>query len=302
MQRKKTSGRAAGERLAWENTTLEKKLDRFAQSELHKVMQSALFSSLFCKKATCRPIFIKEKPVASVRRATHLFLATFFADQKIDCDGSGKPGLHTLTFFIFAQQHEGRQHPQDVQILTLDDAEADKRQTFRFEGSAEILELEHDQRQETGGTEVEEEEEDLNRLPRQRQALEVLQEEGEVEEDASSSPVGILPPPRNNSNLGQKLRSVASSSPASAAIPAASISSRATSSTSVDQASASDMMRKISDHKEQQTDITYGHVNKKVQADTMNAEDQNSDIDHDDTDEGEVSSSVLSQSIRYSST
>ena len=232
-----------------------------------------------------------------------MFLATFFADQKIDCDGSGKPGLHTLTFFIFAQQHEGRQqhhhHPQDVQILTLDDAEADKRQTFRFEGSAEILELEHDQRQETGGTEVEEEEEDLNRLPRQRQALEVLQEEGEVEEDASSSPVGILPPPRNNSNLGQRLRSVASS-PASAAIPAASISSRATSSTSVDQASASDMMRKISDHKEQQTDITYGHVNKKVQADTMNAEDQNSDIDHDDTDEGEVSSSVLSQSIRYS--
>ena len=212
----------------------------------------------------------------------------------MDCDGSGKPGLHTLTFFIFAQQHEGRHHPQDVQILTLDDAEADKRQTFRFEGSAEILELEHDQRQETGGTEVEEEE-DLNRLPRQRQALEVLQEEGEVEEDASPSP------PRNNSNLGQKLRSVASS-PASAAIPAASISSRATSSTSVDQASASDMMRKISDHKEQQTDITYGHVNKKVQADTMNAEDQNSDIDHDDTDEGEVSSSVLSQSIRYSLT
>ena len=44
LQRKKTSGRAAGERLAWENTTLEKKLDRFfAQSELHKVMQSAFF-------------------------------------------------------------------------------------------------------------------------------------------------------------------------------------------------------------------------------------------------------------------
>ena len=43
LQRKKTSGRAAGERLAWENTTLEKKLNRFAQSELHKVMQSAFF-------------------------------------------------------------------------------------------------------------------------------------------------------------------------------------------------------------------------------------------------------------------
>ena len=265
-------------------------------------MQSAFFPP-FSVKSDLQTYFYSRKTcrIFSQRRVAHLFLASFFADQKIDCDGSGKPGLHTLTFFIFAQQHGGRQHPQDVQILTLDDAEADKRQTFRFEGSAEILELEHDQRQETGGTEVEEEEEDLNRLPRQRQALEVLQEEGEVEEDASSSPVGILPPPRNNSNLGQKLRSVASS-PASAAILAASISSRATSSTSVDQASASDMMRKISDHKEQQTDITYGHVNKKVQADTMNAEDQNSDIDHDDTDEGEVSSSVLSQSIRYSST
>ena len=260
-------------------------------------MQSALFSPIsvksdlqtyFYSRKTCR--------IFSQRRVAHLFLASFFADQKIDCDGSGKPRLHTLTFFIFAQQHGGRQHPQDVQILTLDDAEADKRQTFRFEGSAEILELEHDQRQETGGTEVEEEvEEDLNRLPRQRQALEVLQEEGEVEEDASSSPVGILPPPRNNSNLGgQKLRSVASSSPAASHAIQTSISSRATSSTSVDQ--ASDMMRKISDHKEQQTDITYGHVNKKVQADTMNAEDQNSDIDHDDTDH----SSVLSQSIRYS--
>ena len=31
LQRKKTSGRAAGEGLAWENTTLEKKLDRFAR-------------------------------------------------------------------------------------------------------------------------------------------------------------------------------------------------------------------------------------------------------------------------------
>ena len=30
---------------------------------------------------------------------------------------------------------------------------------------------------------------------------------------------------------------------------------------------------------EQQTDLTYGHVNKKVQADTMADEDQNSDID-----------------------
>ena len=54
--------------------------------------------------------------------------------------------------------------------------------------------------------------------------------------------------------------------------------------------------RKISDHKEQQTDITYGHVNKKVQADTMNSEDQNSDVDLD-TD-GDATSSVLSQSIR----
>ena len=259
-------------------------------------MQSALFSP-FSVKSDLQTYFYSRKTcrIFSQRRVAHLFLASFFADQKIDCDGSGKPGLHTLTFFIFAQQHGGRQHPQDVQILTLDDAEADKRQTFRFEGSAEILELEHDQRQETGGTEVEEEvEEDLNRLPRQRQALEVLPEEAasEVEEDASSSPVL---PPRNNSNLGgQKLRSVASSSPAASHAIQTSISSRATSSTSVDQ--ASDMMRKISDHKEQQTDITYGHVNKKVQADTMNAEDQNSDIDHDDTDH----SSVLSQSIRYS--
>ena len=86
------------------------------------------------------------------------------------------------TFFA---NFQGRHHPQDVQILTLDDAEApDKRQTFRREGSAEILELEHDQLENLEDTE----EVEQNRLPRkQRQALEVLQEE--LEEDASTSPV-----------------------------------------------------------------------------------------------------------------
>ena len=158
-----------------------------------------------------------------------------------------------------------------MQILTLDDAEADKRQTFRREGSAEILELEHDQGSKGEQVEEEAEELELNRLPRQRQALEVLQEE-EVEEDASSSSPAGMPP--HNSNLGQYQQN----------------SSRASTETEI--------LRKISDHKEQQTDITYALVNKKVQADTMTSEDQNSDIDDHEMDEAEVSSSVLSQSIR----
>lgn len=54
-------------------------------------------------------------------------------------------------------------------------------------------------------------------------------------------------------------------------------------------------IRKLSDNKEQQTDLTYGHVNKKIQANTMKDEDQKSDIDEADTDEA---SSVLSQSLR----
>jgi hypothetical protein len=63
--------------------------------------------------------------------------------------------------------------------------------------------------------------------------------------------------------------------------------------------------RKISDTKEQQTDLTYGQINKKVQANTMGDIDQNSDIDEinmadqdgADTD-GDAASSVLSQSLR----
>ena len=51
--------------------------------------------------------------------------------------------------------------------------------------------------------------------------------------------------------------------------------------------------RKISDHKEQQTDITFGQSNKKVQVDNT-FEDQNSDVDED----VETASSVLSQSLR----
>ena len=105
---KKWPRSAAGERLAWENTTLEKKLDRTKQpSELHKVMQSAFFPPIsvksdlqtyFYSRKTCR--------IFSQRRVAHLFLASFFADQKIDCDGSGKPGLHTLTFLYLRSSME----------------------------------------------------------------------------------------------------------------------------------------------------------------------------------------------------
>ena len=104
-------------------------------------------------------------------------------------DEDGCPIMTTFfTLPIFQGRHRSSHHPQDVQILTLDDAEMapDKRQTFRREGSAEILELEHDQFEEDT-------EEELNRLPRkQKQALEVLQEE--LEEDASSSPAGLAAP------------------------------------------------------------------------------------------------------------
>ena len=103
---------------------------------------------------------------------------------------------HDRTFFLLFQgRHRSHRDPQDVQILTLDDAEMapDKRQTFRREGSAEILELEHDQFEEDTEQEAE-----LNRLPRkQKQALEVLQEE--LEEDASSSPAAGLAAPAGRS-------------------------------------------------------------------------------------------------------
>ena len=67
---KKWPRSAAGERLAWENTTLEKKLDRTKQpSELHKVMQSALFSPYFCKK---RPadLFLLQKNLSHLLAKT----------------------------------------------------------------------------------------------------------------------------------------------------------------------------------------------------------------------------------------
>ena len=92
---------------------------------------------------------------------------------------------------------------------------------------------------------------------------------------------GLLP---HNSNLGHQQGRSASSSPMAMASMARSTSAEI------------EAERKISDHKEQQTDITYGHVNKKVQADTMNSEDHNSDVDID-TD-ADATSSVLSQSIR----
>lgn len=59
--------------------------------------------------------------------------------------------------------------------------------------------------------------------------------------------------------------------------------------------------RKISDNKEQQTDLTYAHVNKKIQTNTMEEDEPNSDIDiHDEEEEDmtDAASSVLSQSIR----
>ena len=194
-----------------------------------------------------------------------------FQTKELSLGHSLKSSLQTF-FCYFQGRSNHRRHPQDVQILTLDDAETDKRQTFRREGSAEILELEHDQEGDLSEAveTAEASEAELNRLPRQR--LEVLQEE--LEEDASSSP-----PKAHNSNFEGFQRS-ACTSPDVEAVEA-----------------ATEDLRKISDHKEQQTDITYGHVNKKVQADTMNSEDQNSDIDSHDTD-GEASSSVLSQSIR----
>ena len=37
--------------------------------------------------------------------------------------------------------------------------------------------------------------------------------------------------------------------------------------------------RKISDSKEQQTDLTFGHVNKKIQANTLDDDDATSDVD-----------------------
>lgn len=57
--------------------------------------------------------------------------------------------------------------------------------------------------------------------------------------------------------------------------------------------------RKVSDNKEQQTDLTYAHVNKKIQTNTMEEDEQNSDIDMADEESmTDAASSVLSQSIR----
>ena len=75
---------AAGERLAWENTTLEKKLDRFfAQSELHKVMQSAFFLPFSVKK---RPadLFLPKKNLSHLWSETRsaFVLGDFFCWSK----------------------------------------------------------------------------------------------------------------------------------------------------------------------------------------------------------------------------
>ena len=111
---------------------------------------------------------------------------------------------------------------------------------------------------------------------------------------------GVGVGPSDNEDDEELIRSeMASAEAAASSTQSASLSSEA----STQHLDGPFGLRKISDNKEQQTDLTYGHVNKKIQADTMGAEDVISDVDvllEEELDAAAVASSasVLSQSLR----
>ncbi len=174
----------------------------------------------------------------------------------------------------------------------MDDSNRSKRgETFRREGDAEILELDNDENDNENEADLEEDELDQSQemTPRRPRiggppsGLDVVEEVDETLQTPagmSNRSVSIgLGPDFERRNVSQM-----------------------TDEELVDQELAASMeadrlaaLRKISENREQQTDLTFAHINKKVQADTLTDLEQNSDVDGDDTD---AASSVLSHSLR----